>query len=56
MAAKRQVGEVERALRAAKERGGSSSSTAFGRAERLAADRRELVAALQEVLDIVNGL
>lgn len=59
-AARRQVGEVERALRAAKEqqtRGSSaSSSPSFGRAERLLADRRELVAALQEVLDIVNGL
>jgi len=66
-AAQRQVDEVERALRAAKEmrRKSSSSSSSsssaashpsFGRAERLAADRRDLVAALREVLDIVNGL
>lgn len=64
-AARRQVNEVERALKTAREqqvKGVSSSSSpsslspAFGRAERLAADRRELVAALQVVLDIVNGI
>lgn len=64
-AARRQVNEVERALKTAREqqvKGVSSSSSpsslspAFGRAECLAADRRELVAALQVVLDIVNGI
>ena len=64
--ARGQAEEVERALRVARESGSNSSSSssssasslppAFARAERLVAERRELVVALQEVLDVVNGL